>query len=760
MTRLLFFIASFFIIAAMVSCCLVLRRRDSELKSSLFNVDCAGTVVFILQLLTLFDFGEKVSLFFSGLYYASVHWLLIFFVDYLFVFTQTPFKSKNLVVFRNIWAVALIFDSLSLLTNVFSGLAFSIVPFAPNGKFFCWNYQYHLGFFIHLAFCYFLVALIFYLFIRKITMTKKFYRSSYLSMFLVFLLVIVLNAFWLSLDDNFDISVFLYGAFAVLATYYSFYSQPRKVEEKILGLVTENMSNGVLCFDLNKKCIYANKSAGNFFEEKSDAEKELLAFIEEKKEFAFRDKEIFKDGKKTCLSEEFYILRDSNQLVVGYFIFIEDITKELNLVNREKYRSTHDLLTGVYNRSNFFLECEKLLKKQPDIPRYLVCTDIVNFKLVNDLFGLSNGDALLKKEVEVLQENCLGDSILGRISGDRFALLIRKEFFSPSEFSEKIEEITRFLDEYNYKIQFKIGVYEISDPYESANFMFDKANLAIQKNSELEKTLTFYSASLMENLVEEKNVVTSFAQALKKNQFEMYLQPQVSSISGEIAGAEALVRWIHPEKGVLSPGSFVPVLEKAGLLYKLDCFIWEAAAKKLSEWKKRDIPMHIAVNISVKDFYHLDLYKVFTGLVEKYGIEPEKLKLEITETVFMHDINLHMQVLSRLQNYGFSIEMDDFGSGYSSLNMLRNIAVDILKIDMFFLKEPKNSEKSRLILSKIIKMAKKLKMTVISEGVEDEESAEFLRNAGCDYFQGYLYSKPVTVSAFEKNFIRAENGEI
>jgi len=587
MTRLLFLIASFFIIAAMVSCCLVLHRRDTELKSSLFNVDCAGTVVFILQLFTMFDFGDKASLFFSGLYYASVHWLLIFFVDYIFAFTQTSFKSKNLVVFRNIWAAALIFDTLSLLTNVFSGFAFSISPYSPSGKFFCWNYHYHLGFFIHLAFCYFLVALIFYLFIRKITVTKKFYRSSYLSMFLVFLLLIVLNVFWLSLDDNFDISVFLYGAFAVLATYYSFYSQPRKVEEKILGLVTENMSNGVLCFDLNKKCIYANKSARGFFERKSDAEKELLAFIDEKKEFAFRDREILKDGRKTCLSEEFYILRDSNQLVVGYFIFIEDITNELSLVNREKYRSTHDLLTGVYNRPNFFLECEKLLKKQPDIPRYLVCTDIVNFKLVNDLFGLSNGDALLKKEAEVLRGCCRGDfrmdSVLGRISGDRFALLIRKEFFNPSEFSEKIEEMTRFLGEYNYKIQFKIGVYEISDPYESANFMFDKANLAIQKNSDLEKTLTFYSASLMENLVEEKNVVTSFNQALRKNQFEMYLQPQVSSTSGEVSGAEALVRWIHPEKGVLSPGSFVPVLEKAGLLYKLDCFIWEAAAKKLAE---------------------------------------------------------------------------------------------------------------------------------------------------------------------------------
>lgn len=759
MTRLLFFFASFFIIAAMVFCCFILRCRDTELKNALFNVDCAGTVVFILQLLTLFDFGNKGSLFFSGLYYASVHWLLIFFVDYIFVFTEVSFKSKNLLFFRNIWGAALIFDTLSLLTNVFTGFAFSMVPFSPNGKFFCWNYRYYLGFFIHLTFCYFLVALVFYLFLRKIILTKKFYRSSYLSMFLIFFVLIVMNAVWLSINDNFDSSVFLYGAFVVVATYYSFYLQPRKVESKILRLVTESMNNGVLCFDVNKKCIYANKSSGAFFEKNIEAEKELATFIEEKKDFVFRDREIFRDGKKTCFSEEFYILRDSNQLVVGYFIFIEDITEELNLVSREKYRSTHDLLTGVYNRSNFFLECEGILKKEPDIPRYLVCTDIVNFKLVNDLFGISNGDALLKKEVEVLRGKCHEDTVIGRISGDRFAMLTRKEFFNPAEFSATIENLTRFLDGYNYKIQFKTGVYEISDPYEKANFMFDKANLAIQKNNELEKNLTFYSTSMMENLVEEKNVVTNFGHALSKNQFEMYLQPQVSSKNGKVVGAEALVRWVHPEKGVLGPGAFVPMLEKAGLLYKLDCFIWESAARKLAEWKARNVGMHIAVNISVKDFYHLDLYKVFTGLVEKYGIEPEKLKLEITETVFMHDINLHTQILSRLQNYGFLIEMDDFGSGYSSLNMLRNITVDILKIDMFFLREPKNSEKSRLILSKIIKMAKKLNMTVISEGVEDEESAEFLKNAGCDYFQGYLYSKPVTVSAFEKNFITWENEE-
>lgn len=754
--RALFFVVSLIILVVVCLCCYILRQRGTAFKKSLFYLNFATSITIALQLLSLMNFNMKLSLFLNGLYYASVDWLISYIFDYIYVFTEMSVKPKARLSFKRIFSILFLIDAAFLLTNVFTGFSFEITPFFFNRKFFCWNFYFHFAFYFHIAICYFLILLCLYELVKKIVTTNKFYRQKYKVIFSIFMLGFFVNAYLLFTKDTLDISLLLYGIFSAFATYYSFYSAPKSVEAKILNLVTDNINNGVLCFDLNKKCIYANKIGIKFFPDKKSAEEELEDLILTGKESLSREINIFKNRQKFVLSEEFYVIRDSNQLLLGYSIFFEDVTNELNLLEKERFLSSHDSLTGLFKRSNFFLLAEKLLKKEPEVPRYFVCTDIMNFKIVNDLFGSALGDEILKKEADILKKLSEEDALTGRISNDRFAVVVRKDKFKPLLVEKQFEEISRFLSKYNYKIHFRIGVYEISDPYENVNSMYDKAELAVRENDVLERTLSFYSASMMNNLIEEKKVVTSFDQALAENQFAMYLQPQVSSINEKVAGAEALVRWISPEKGVLGPNSFVPILEKAGLLFRLDLFIWQEAARKLSEWKKRGIDMYIAVNISAKDFYHLDLYKIFTELVEKYGIEPGKLKLEITETVFMHNIKLHTQVLSKLQNYGFFIEMDDFGSGYSSLNMLKNLTVDILKIDMFFLSQPKNSEKSKLILSKIIKMAKKLGLVVISEGVESEVNAEFLRNAGCDFFQGYLFSKPVPVSVFERNFISSD----
>lgn len=755
--RQIFFVIAFLMLATIGFCCFFLRRRDSDLKNELFFVNLAAFLTLIFEIFSLLNLNQKFSLFLNGLYFAGFDWLLLFLTSYLFVFTKTPIRAKSVVLFRKIVVAVATLDAISMILNIFTGFAFEITPFLLDGKFYCWNFKYHIAFFVHLGFCYVLSVLIFYGLLKKTIITNKFYRLKYAALFIIFALVVLLNVYWIQSDRKIDISVLFYGFFASLATYFSFFAEPKNVEARMLRLVTENINNGVLCFDLNKKCIYENKIARQFFPNEEAACDELEDFVSTGKEFLLRDLELFRDGLRIVLSEEFYVMRDLNHSLLGFFIFFEDVTGDLNLINQERFRSSHDSLTGLYNRSNFFLRAERILRVDLDAEWYFVCTDIVNFKFVNDLFGSKLGDKILRKEAEILQEITDAETVVGRISNDRFALVIKKGKFKPEIFERKFSELSSFLSGYNYKIHFKVGVYEVSDLYESVNTMYDKAELAIRKNEDVEKILSFYSTSMMQNLVEEKNVVTSFEKALSENQFAMYLQPQISCKNGKCAGTEALVRWVHPEKGVLCPSSFVPILENAGLLYKLDLFIWEEAAKKLAEWKSRGIDMHIAVNISAKDFYHLDLYKIFTELVQKYQIDAEKLKLEITETVFMHDIKLHTSILSKLQSAGFSIEMDDFGSGYSSLNMLKNLTVDILKIDMFFLRNSQNSERSKLILTKIIKMAKKLGLTVISEGVETEENAEFLRNAGCDFFQGYLYSKPVPVLTFEKKFISSES---
>ena len=233
-----------------------------------------------------------------------------------------------------------------------------------------------------------------------------------------------------------------------------------------------------------------------------------------------------------------------------------------------------------------------------------------------------------------------------------------------------------------------------------------------------------------------------------------YTVTKVSN-NGKIAMAEALVRWIHPDRGIIAPGAFIPLLEKTGYIYKLDMYIWEQAVKRLAYWNSinRD-DVSISVNISVKDFYYVDLFDVFTSLVEKYRVDPKRIKLEITESIFMTEKERQIDIINSLKEYGFLIEIDDFGSGYSSLNMLKEVPADILKMDMAFLSMDKNASKGRKIINTIITLAKALGMLVIIEGVENKEQLDYLSGTGADYLQGYYFDKPLPVKKFEEYYLQ------
>jgi EAL domain-containing protein (putative c-di-GMP-specific phosphodiesterase class I) len=258
---------------------------------------------------------------------------------------------------------------------------------------------------------------------------------------------------------------------------------------------------------------------------------------------------------------------------------------------------------------------------------------------------------------------------------------------------------------------------------------------------------------MMSGALYEKNLVSEFDSALEKKQFKMFLQPQTDA-DGNMLGAEALVRWQHPERGMVPPGSFISVFEKTGLIYKLDQYIWRCACEKLKDWKDRGLlQYYISVNISPKDFYYLDIYSTFVDLVNEYHILPANLKLEITETAIMSDFNKQFILLKRLREYGFQIEIDDFGSGYSSLNMLKDMPVDVLKIDMGFLRQTEHIKRSRIILEAIVSLSKRLEMPVVVEGVETKEQLSFLKELECEAYQGYYFSKPIPVEEFENKYM-------
>ncbi len=281
--------------------------------------------------------------------------------------------------------------------------------------------------------------------------------------------------------------------------------------------------------------------------------------------------------------------------------------------------------------------------------------------------------------------------------------------------------------------------------------MCDRAMIALNTiKGTFGKYIAFYNDALRKEMLWEQNIISELPNAITTGQFEVYLQPQINPQSEAIAGAEALVRWNHPKRGVVPPSDFIPIFEKSGYITKLDYYVWEKVCEMLSNWKKQGRKnISVSVNISAKDFYYINIYNIFTELTNRYDIEPSQIKLEITESALMNDVTSQVDLIKQLQDAGFIIEMDDFGSGYSSLNTLKDIPVNILKIDMNFLGHSDNEKRSRNILQLVVELGHRLEVPVIAEGVETAEEVEFLKEIGCEVIQGYYYAKPMQVNQFE-----------
>ena len=447
------------------------------------------------------------------------------------------------------------------------------------------------------------------------------------------------------------------------------------------------------------------------------------------------------------------IYDESNRVICDYFVY-NDRTQMYESWEQEKYKASHDSLTGLLNRDQFYEDVHDMVNKYHDTTFYLICSNIKDFKFINEIFGMEKGNQVLIKQAKLMSSNSSERTICARLMNDRFALCLPREEFDEKRVADSIKELQREFSGNSFHLHTYMGVYEIRDRDEAVSIMVDKANIAADtiKNN-YDCCVAYYDEHLLEISIEQRRLLGEFEPALQNDEFVMYLQPQVKR-DGAAKGAEALVRWVHPSRGILTPYAFIDILENAGLIYKLDLYIWEKAAQKLAEWKEKGYgSYHISVNISTKDFYIIDIYETFTGLINKYGIAASNLHLEITETTLMTDFEKNMNIIHKLQGVGFRVEIDDFGSGYSSLNMLKDISADVLKIDMGFLRKSENEVKGQDILESIITLAGKIGMDVITEGVETKKQLDMLTMMGCHEFQGYYFSKPVPVSEFEEKYL-------
>lgn len=415
------------------------------------------------------------------------------------------------------------------------------------------------------------------------------------------------------------------------------------------------------------------------------------------------------------------------------------------------YLATYDELTGIYNKQAFYAKTKEMLLDNPDKNFDLLRINIERFKVLNDLFGESTGDKLLRYIGKFLKEINLPLCVSGRLYADNFVVCYEA---GKGDSRRMINTLQMVADSFaiNNRTILSFGLYRIDDKTLPVSVMCDRANMALWKaKGNFKNPYCEYDEKMRQQVLKEQKIINAMEMAIQNKEFTLYLQPKYDIEKGTIIGAEALVRWISLENGFISPGDFIPVFENNGFVYEVDKFIWEESCRYLRKWLDEGREVHpISVNVSRIDLYDPKLVQHLVNLREKYQLPSQYLELEITESAYTEDPEQIITITRQLREAGFVILMDDFGTGYSSLNMLKDIQIDVLKLDMGFLKSSDYSAKGGNILTAILKMAESLKMQTIAEGVETKEQVEFLKSIGCRYVQGFYYSKPLPVGEFEK----------
>lgn len=419
----------------------------------------------------------------------------------------------------------------------------------------------------------------------------------------------------------------------------------------------------------------------------------------------------------------------------------------------------YDDLTGIANKNLFLLTAAELIAAGKAEYAYIVL-DINKFKLVNDIFGYAYGDLLLKHIAKTVSEEFCVEEAAARYTGDIFHILCKFSSDSRTALEERLKKLAEKIADYqfahhaDYRITMCFGIYVIENVNSKIEAMGDRASFALKQIKDTYTTATyFFNDAIRNRIIEEQEIENEMEAALANGEFKVYLQPKYSLDTEQMGGAEALVRWLHPKKGLISPVTFIPVFEKNKFITKLDLYMLEQVCRRLRKWiDMGKAPVVISVNQSRLHLHNPNYLGELTRILARYDISAKWIELEITESAFFEDTEKMIEVMNSLHELNFKISMDDFGSGYSSLNMLQDIAVDVLKIDKNFFNESSNSERGKKIVDNIISMADDLNIVVVAEGVETAEQVAFLKQTNCHLVQGYYFARPMPIEDFEDKY--------
>jgi diguanylate cyclase (GGDEF)-like protein len=510
-----------------------------------------------------------------------------------------------------------------------------------------------------------------------------------------------------------------------------------------------------VAFEIDEKKLILNEcfdSRGLY--QKSESQQSVLvsAFYEDGR---FRGCICLRDAHKERVwtEEEKENLVEIARILSVYLLKLrvsQKVTEQLEQI------SNYDALTGLATLKRLKQDIFRLLKERPQ--RYaIIYWDILNFKFINEMYGVHTGDRILCDLAVFLKRNLKSeDCLLARESGDKFiGVCPVGEKEALRDWIRRLNiEFHRQQTEKNRLINFRVvsGIYIMDKGETNINLSVDRANVARKAaKTEVSEACKFYDENMEEALRREMEILSIMEEALENREFVVYYQPKMGLDEEETTGAEALIRWLRPDGRLISPGEFVPLFERNGFIIQLDFFVYEEVCKTIRRWldeEKRVVPVSVNVSrVHLNDDSFVDKLK---ELVDSYQIPRELLELELTESLFLDNTKTTLSTMQRLRELGFHVSIDDFGSGYSSLSLLKDMATDVLKLDKEFFANREMQKEEKIVVSNIINMAKQLNMKVLSEGIETKEQMDFLKEINCDMVQGYYYAKPMPVQEFEQ----------
>lgn len=682
---------------------------------------------------------------------------IFLFLSFCCYFTDVPFPGIGLV-HRGV-KVLVIADCFMLIANILTKQLFDFsVREYHNGGIYVVP-QTTLWYWLHVGLCIFLLGVLIAIMCYKASTVQFLYRGRY---------VVIGGTFFLGMLCSFGIRLGMkwivfpiipFVTMGEIVIFIVYYQLPKLRISKMKNFVINNVNLPIVMFDYDDELQVINQPAmdelhmerGLFLRDYVEGNNLRYILTPERRK-AGKTKEFtltMNVGETTYLihGQELW---DKGKRFVGTLLVYNDISKQEKLKDEATYHATRDSLTGLWNREFFFEMVGKTLRENPSIEFVLIVSDFHRFKMFNDILGKKTGDDLLITIADGFRERQLPLWLMARVGGDRFALFMPVADYNEERMIEVINKVIAQRD-YALTVHYYLGVYHIRDHKIPVSDMCDRAYMALESiKGNMRKNIAYYDEEIRKKHLHDTLNEDELTRAMNEHQFVIYLQPQIDTITNRLVGGEALARWISPKRGMIPPSEFIPAFEENCMIAQLDYYLWEEACRQLRIWKDNGREdLSISVNISAKDFYLTDIYESITGLVDKYEIDPHNLKLEITETALVLNVSEQMALVKRLQNKGFIVEIDDFGSGYSSLNSLKNLTVDVLKLDMKFFEKTEDQRRAEAIIESVVQLAYKLDMPVIAEGVEELEQVEMLKKIGCHIIQGFYFAKPMPIEEYE-----------